>query len=243
MTAKLKTLYELQIIDDKLDHLEELRGDLPRAVNELTYKMAAMKEQIVDKEKEQKKSIAERDKNEEEIEKFKTNQKKFKSQLYQVRNNKEYDALTKEIDHAEDKIKELSGRNRELENAVQKLKAEIEDIQPKLAILKDELKEKETSLKEIIKSNEKEESKLKDYRTKLESQIKRPDYSTYMRIRKAKGGKAIAVVVRSACSGCNNVVPPQRQLEIKQNKRVFSCEYCGRILISSEIAENSNGHK
>jgi uncharacterized protein len=234
---KLKILYQLQLIDDQLDILEELRGDLPNAVNELQNKIKELKEQVVNKEGEQKTSNEKRIDNEDEIEKMKSNQKKFKSQLYQVRNNKEYDALTKEIDHTEDQIKKLETENVALEDIVQKLKSEILDVAPQLETLKIELKAKEAELKEIVKSNEKEEAKLKQKRSEIESQVKKPDLSIYMRIRKAKSGKAVATIKRTACSGCHNVVPPQRQLEIRQNRRLFNCEYCGRILVSAEIAE------
>ena len=94
MYNRLRILYRLQIIDDQLDELEELRGDLPNAVKELEEKISSFKEDISSKEKEQKDSLKKRNRNELEIEKLTENQKKFKSQLYQVRNNKEYDALT-----------------------------------------------------------------------------------------------------------------------------------------------------
>lgn len=237
MYNKLKILYQLQLIDDQLDILEELRGDLPNAVNELQNKIKELKEQMVTKEGERKASNEKRIDNEDEIERLKANQKKFKSQLYQVRNNKEYDALTKEIDHSEDQIKKFETENIALEDTVQKLKSEILDVAPQLETLKVELKAKEAELKEIVKSNEKEEAKLKQKRNEVETQIKKPDLSIYMRIRKAKGGIAVATIKRTACSGCHNVVPPQRQLEIRQNRRLFNCEYCGRILVSAEIAE------
>ena len=236
MHSRLKTLYELQLIDDQLDELEELRGDLPNAVYELQNKIKEQIELMSAKEKEQKSSTEKRIDNEDEIERLKANQKKFKSQLYQVRNNKEYDALTKEIDHTEDQIKKLDSENIALEDTIQKLKSEIQEITPQLDTLKGELKTKEADLKEIVKKNEKEEAKLKQKRTEVETRVKKPDYNVYMRIRKAKGGKAVSTVKRTACSGCHNVVPPQRQLEIRQSRRLFNCEYCGRILVSAEIA-------
>jgi predicted nucleic acid-binding Zn-ribbon protein len=228
----------LQRIDDQLDELEELRGDLPNTVNELQSKIQTIREQTNIKEQEKKNSLEKIKSNEEEIDQLKASQKKFKAQLYQVRNNKEYDALTKEIDHTDEQITRSEAENKALEDLVQKLKNEILEMQPQLEILKSDLKVKEADLKEIIKANEKEESKLRAKRTEIESQVKKPDYSTYMRIRKAKGGMAVATIKRTACSGCHNVVPPQRQLEIRQNKRLYNCEYCGRILVSAEIAEN-----
>jgi hypothetical protein len=234
---RLKVLYQLQTIDDQLDELEELRGDLPNSVRELEEKITLYKEDIKSKEKEQKESLKQRDHNENEIERLKEVQKKFKAQLYQVRNNKEYDALTKEIDHTEEQMKNLETENDRLADRSKSLTQEIEEIKVKLETQKSDLEEKEADLKEIIKVNAKEEAKLLEERKKLEGEVKKPDLSTYERIRKAKKGKAVSTIRRSACSGCHNIVPSQRQLEIRRNNKLFFCEYCGRILVSSEIAE------
>ena len=231
-------LYQLQQIDNQLDELEELRGDLPNMVRELEEKIKSFDGDVETKEKEQRDSIKNRAENEDEIEKLKENQKKFKAQLYQVRNNKEYDALTKEIDHTEEQIIKLEAENNSLADRSKVLTQEIEDITPRLDELSKELKEKEADLKEIIKANEREESKLREERKKMESEVKKNDLSAYMRIRKAKKGLAVSTIKRSACSGCHNIVPSQRQLEIRRNTRLFFCEYCGRILVSSEIAED-----
>ena len=118
------------------------------------------------------------------------------------------------------------------------LTQEIEEINPKLDELKKELKGKEADLKDIVKANEREESKLLEERKKIESEVKKSDLSSYTRIRKAKKGLAVATIKRSACSGCHNIVPSQKQLEIRRNNRLYNCEYCGRILVSSEIAED-----
>ena len=238
MYNRLKIIYQLQIIDDQLDELEELRGDLPKTVEDLEQKINSFKEDIKNMEKEQKESLKTRIKNEKEAEKLAENQKRFKSQLYQVRNNKEYDALTKEIDHTENQIKNLSTENDALADKSKNITERIEEMKPILDELKDELKAKKADLKEIIKANEKEETILQSERKSIENEIKKPDLSAYMRIRKAKKGKAVATIKRSACSGCHNIVPSQRQLEIRQYNRLFYCEYCVRILVSSEIAES-----
>ncbi len=237
MFDRLKILYELQNLDDQLDELEELRGDLPNAVEALEEKIEGLKKEVADKEKGRKESLKKRKENENEVEVLKENQKKFKAQLYQVRNNKEYDALTKEIDHTEEQISKLEIENDSLADESKKLADEIEEISPQLDSLKDELKVKQADLKEIIKGNEKEEVKLRAKRKEIEALTKKADYSAYMRIRKAKKGKAVATIKRSACSGCHNIVPSQRQLEIRRNNRLFFCEYCGRILVSTEIAD------
>lgn len=239
MYERLKIIYQLQLIDDQLDELEELRGDLPNTVKDLEEKIDTVKENISKMEKEQKESLKKRDRNELDIEKLTENQKKFKSQLYQVRNNKEYDALTKEIDHTENQIELLTKENDSLADLSKSLTVQIEEIKPMLDELKQELKENKSDLKEIVKANEKEEARLLNQRKKIESEVKKSDLSAYMRIRKAKKGKAIATIKRSACSGCHNVVPSQRQLEIRQNNKLYLCEYCGRILVSNEIAKQA----
>ena len=237
MYDRLKILYRLQLLDDQLDELEELRGDLPNIVKELENKIKSLNDEIINKEKEQKESVEKRSRNEEEIEVHKENQKKFKTQLYQVRNNKEYDALTKEIDHTEGQITKLETENDTLADLSKKLTVQIEEIKPSLDELTSELKEKEADLKEIVKANEKEEAKLQSERKKIVDGVKKPDLSAYHRIRKAKKGTAVATIRRSAYSGCNNIVPSQRQLEIRKNNKLFFCEYCGRILVSTEISE------
>jgi predicted nucleic acid-binding Zn-ribbon protein len=236
---RLKILYHLQKIDDQLDELEELRGDLPNMVRELEEKINGLVAEIESKTEEQKDSLRKRDDNEDEIAKLKENQKKFKAQLYQVRNNKEYDALTKEIDHTEEQINKLESENDSLADRSKILTQEIEEINPRLDELKKELKEKEADLKDIVKANEREETKLLEERKKIEGEVKKSDLTTYMRIRKAKKGMAVATIKRSACSGCHNIVPSQRQLEIRRNNRLYFCEYCGRILVSAEIAEEA----
>jgi len=239
LIERLSILYELQLIDDQLDELEELRGDLPAAVNELNSQIQMLQEQLATKEAEKKKSLSKRKENDNEVDRLKANLKKFKSQLYQVRNNKEYDALTKEIDHSETGISKLDAESIALEDLIEKLKIEIKEVEPQLDSLTKDLKEKETELKQIIKANEREEAKLNDKREKIASKVKKNDYNTYTRIRKALNGKAVVTINRSACSGCHNVVPSQRQIEIRQSKRIFSCESCGRILVSPDIAEEA----
>lgn len=239
MVNRLKTLYELQLIDNQLDELEELRGDLPLAVNELNGKIKAIKDQITSRENEKKESTEKIISNEAEAEKLSESLTKFKAQLYQVRNNKEYDALTKEIDSSEETIDRFATENKALDQLIQKLEAEIKETSPLLDALHEEMETKEQELKKIIAGNEKEEEQLREKREKVVVNIRKSDYNTYSRIRKACGGKAVVTINRGACTGCHNVVPPQRQLEVKQNKRIYTCESCGRIIVSPFIAEEA----
>jgi predicted nucleic acid-binding Zn-ribbon protein len=233
---RLSTLFELQLIDDELDTLQELRGDLPIEVNNLKSQIQNIKDTVEEKEKQKEEASETIKTNESEIERLNTSLAKFKSQLYQVRNNKEYDALTKEIDHSEEKISTYSEENKEFENTVQTLKAEIEEVTPQLDELIAELEVKEEELKQIIKANEREESKLTEKREVVAEKVRKSDYNTYTRIRKALSGKAVVTISRGACTGCHNVVPPQRQIEIRNSKRLFTCESCGRLLISPNVA-------
>ena len=239
MVEKLKTLYKLQRLDSHLDKLEELRGDLPLAVKALEERLNDMERILEAKQKEKEDSAKKRESNDDEIRTLSENQKKYKSQLYSVRNNKEYDALTKEIDHTDTKIKKMEMENDALADFSKRVENEIEELTPLIDNLKAEMKEKEADLRTIIKANEKEEIKLREIRAKVEVNVKKLDYSQYIRIRKAKKGTAVSVVKRGSCSGCHNVVPAQRQLEIKKNNKLYTCEYCGRILISEDIAKEN----
>jgi len=236
MVSRLVTLFSLQIIDDELDELEELRGDLPLRVNGLNAKIKEIQDQIDEKESIRTESLLKRKDNEDEIERLSNNLKKFKAQLYKVRNNKEYDALTKEIDHSESEIERLRVENNEFELSSERFKNEVAELMPKVQDQSVLLDQNQVELKKIIEENEIEENRLREKREKIATQVKKPDYSVYMRIRKALKGKAIVTINRSACSGCHNIIPAQRQIELRQNKRLFTCESCGRILVSPEIA-------
>ncbi len=237
MVNRLRTLYELQLLDNQLDELEELRGDLPITVGELNRQMQNIKDQVDAKESEKEESNNKRVANDQEAVRLKDSLTKYKAQLYQVRNNKEYDALTKEIDHSEEHIDTLESENKAIETLMEKLKNEIAELTPQLEELELEKTEKEDELKKIIAVNEKEEIKLREKREQVVANIRKSDYNTYTRIRKALRGKAVVSVIRGACTGCHNVVPSQRQIEIRQNKRIYTCESCGRILVSPVIAE------
>lgn len=237
MENRLFVLYQLQHLDDQLDKLEELRGDLPLTVNDLKSKMESSKEiiesKIIEKSEGEQRLIEIK----EELSKIKENIKKYKSQLYQVRNNREYDALTKEIDSTELEEVKLDAEEKAIKSRNDILEIEIEDMKPEYEKLKEELELKNLELDEIIKANQKEEEKIREKREAVADKIKKSDLNNYTRIRKACGGTAIAYVYRNACSACNNVIPSQRQLEIKASKRLYTCESCGRYLVSPEITE------
>jgi len=233
---RLKKLYELQLIDTQLDELESLRGDLPRAVTELQNRLKAEEEILNQKVKEKEDAEGTKTGNLKEMERLNENLNKFKADLYRVRNNKEYDALTKQIDQTEEEIKRLEAHNETILGGSGKMQEDIDEVNARCDELKAELAEKEEELNAIVASNEKEERKLMAVRNEIQEQVKKQDYSDYMRIRKARKGLAVATIRRSACSGCHNIIPSQKQLEIRRNTKIFVCEFCGRILVSAEIA-------
>jgi len=234
---KLRNLYALQLIDSNLDELEELKGDLPSEVRELEARVQDLQTHISNLEQTMRGAFVQRDNADTEILSLKEKVEKYKSQQYQVRNNREYDALTREMDSATATIVKLEKEMEMLEGKAMVAKTDIEAEKLKLGELLKGLEEKQTALAEVSKTTEAEELKFAHEREKLVVRISKPDLVVYERIRKAKKGKAVVPVKRSACGGCYNMVPPQKLLELRQNNILYTCEHCGRIIVSDEIAE------
>ncbi len=234
MKNRLKLLWELQQIDTELDKLDELRGDLPREIAIIENKLNELKEKIQNLRKEKEESIRKREENDEKIVESRANVKKYKAQLLQVKTNREYDALTKEIDYTQELVDKLEQENNTLADLNKKLTQEIEEIEPEIKNFEQELKERSKDLAEIDKKTEKERMVLVQKREEIKAKITRADLSLYNRIRAAKG-KAVVPIRRNACDGCYAAISSQKQLEIRRNDRIYTCESCGRILISAEI--------
>jgi predicted nucleic acid-binding Zn-ribbon protein len=155
---------------------------------------------------------------------------------YQVRNNKEYEALTKEIENLELDIQLAEKRIRENQEKINQKKEQLKEAQSlideKIAILSD----KKAELDEIIKETEEEEKRLNTILKKAMKDVDERYLKAYTRIRNGvSNGLAVVGIVRNACGGCFNNIPPQRQLEIKLHKKILICEYCGRILVDDQI--------
>jgi len=233
---RLKRLYQLQEIDKQLDELESLRGDLPGTVSALEAEMEGQVYSIEEKKKKIEQDKAQKEENESEMIRILDEQKKFRAQLVSVRNNKEYDAMTKQIDRCSEDIQRFEKENAAITDAITSNETDVTESLPRIETKRAELEEKKSHLLEIIQANEVEEQKLRTERAELQKHITPQDFSLYNRIRTAKKGLAVVTIDRDACTGCHNVVPAQRQLEIRRNNRVFNCEYCGRILVSAEIS-------
>jgi len=236
---RLRLLYALQQIDLGLDELQEMKGDLPRIVADLDERVKEKVSTQKNLEELVQGSVVRRDSVDVEILSLKENVEKYKTQQFQVKTNKQYDALSREIDAAQEKILKLQKEMEALEGKAATARQDIGTIGPELEQLRTELAEKNTDLQRVNKEHEEEELKLNHEREKLMVRIDRNDIRAYERIRRAKDGKAVVPVRRNACGGCFKRVPPQTVLELRKNSKIITCEHCGRILVSDEIANNS----
>ena len=239
MEEKLSRLYALQKIDSGLDDLEELKGDLPAMVAELEARATEFERLIQALEETIKQAMIDRDNADVEMLSQGEKVEKYKSQQFEVKTNRQYDALSREIDAAEAKVVELEKSMEIFEGKAAVARDDLKKIKELYEEAQKELTERQVELEEVSKANEDEELRLKHEREKLAVRIDKADLAVYESIRKAKGGRAVVPVKRNACGGCYHVVPPQKLLELRMNNRIFTCENCGRILVSDEIVEKS----
>lgn len=239
MENKLRLLYALQQVDLQLQEIHELKGDLPGIVAELEAKVTEMQTRLKELEKTVKQSRVDRDRADTDILTLAEKVEKYKGQQLQVKSNKQYDALTKEIELAEERTIKLQKEMELLEGRMQLARTDATALEAQIAEISVDFDERKKELKEVNKEHEKEELKFRHEREKLLARIDKDDFDRYLRIQKAKGGTAVVPVKRGACGGCFSRVPPQKMLEIRQNSKLFMCEHCGRILVSDQIAEKS----
>jgi predicted nucleic acid-binding Zn-ribbon protein len=236
-------LYGLQRVDSSLDELHELKGDLPHLVEVLEKKLRDRENQRKALEETVKGSVIRRDQIDLEIVTTKEKIEKYKEQQFQIKTNKQYDALTREIDTSQEKITSLEKEMESVEGKTTVAKSDLEALLPELEELTKELKERQAELDHVNKEHEDEELKLKHEREKLTVRIDKGDLKLYERIRKALGGKAIVPVRRNACGGCFKRVPPQVSVELRKNSKLMTCEHCGRMLVSDEIVQGTSAEE
>ncbi len=234
---KLKALYQLQTTLSGIDEKRALRGELPLEVQDLEDEIAGLTtrmEKIKTEIDEFKKAIAQK---KADITSAESSVERYKKQLDEVKNNREYDTLTKEIEF---QSLEIELCNKKIKEALIKVEEKNADLAEADELIKDRtaaLKEKKEELDEIMQETRDEEEKLKNKASELEGTIEPRLLSSFKRIRKnSRNGLGIVYVQRDACGGCFNKIPPQRQLDIKMHKKVIVCEYCGRIMIDPELA-------
>ncbi|MBK9934299.1 MAG: hypothetical protein IPP61_21455 [Cytophagaceae bacterium] len=233
---KLITLLELQDIDSKLDQLRKLRGDLPEEVKDL-------EDEVIGFETRVQKFQSEIGTFKEEIDKHVANKKdadklilKYKDQQMNVRNNREFDAISKELELQELEIQLSDKRIKEADYRIAMKQADIDDTEAAKAKRMDVLEQKRQELDKLVTESQEEEEKLLKQSEKQAKKVDERLLKAYQRIRGgAKNGLAVVAVDRGACGGCFNVVPPQRQADIMDKQKIIICEHCGRILADADM--------
>jgi predicted nucleic acid-binding Zn-ribbon protein len=234
---KLKSLYELQTLHSEIDRIKTLRGELPLEVKDLEDEVAGLETRI---EKFQETiSACRKDINSynEEIQVSRNKIERYKSQLDDIRNNHEFDKLNKEIEFQDLSIQALEKKIREANNVINRRNDELNQCRENLDDRQKMLVEKKAELNDIVAETKQEEEKLRETVKNLEAVIDPRLLQAFKRIRKnARNGLAVVYIQRGACGGCFNRIPPQRQLDIKMQKKIIVCEYCGRIMVDPQLA-------
>lgn len=234
---RLSSLYKLQTIYSKIDRIKQIRGDLPLEVKDIDDNIAGLKTRLDNYQAEidelKKRLVSENAK----IEEAKSKIKQYKEQIDNVRNNREYDNLSKEIEFQTLEIELSEKHKNEYNRIIEDRENEIKLTRDALEDQKHILEEKKGELEEIVSETRQDEERLRMEAKKLEPSIDERTLNAYKRIRQsARNGLGIVYIQRDACGGCFNRIPPQKQLEIKMHKKIIVCEYCGRILIDPVLA-------
>lgn len=233
---KLKTLYNLQLKMSEVDKIKILRGELPLEVADLDDEIAGLKTRVGKYESDQKEFETAVAQQKQKIQDCTLKIEKYKEQLDNVRNNREYDHLSKEIEFETLEIELAEKRIKEFTQNVKALKEQIEKSKTFLDERSADLKQKKEELDEIITETKQQEEQLREEIKTIEAETDPRLLQAFKRIRKsARNGLALVAIERGACGGCFNKIPPQKQMDIKLGKKVIVCEYCGRIMIDPEL--------
>ncbi len=235
--SRLKSLYELQTILSQIDRIKTVRGELPLEVRDLEDHIEGLNTRIAnyreDIEELRKKTNIEKEKINESKNKIDT----YKVQIDNVRNNREFDLLSKEIEFQTLEIELCEKHINEYTRVIDNKQAEIAATEETLSDKQHILTEKKAELEEIVSETKQEEERLREQAKALEPKVDARTLAAFKRIRKnARNGLGIVYIQRDACGGCFNRIPPQKQMEIKMHKKIIVCEYCGRIMIDPELA-------
>jgi predicted nucleic acid-binding Zn-ribbon protein len=235
---KLTALYDLQQVDTDIDKIKILRGELPLEVQDLEDEIEGLETRVGNFEAEVKTLQEAISKKNNEVANAQALIKKYEEQQNNVRNNREFDSLSKEIEFQTLEIELAEKRKKEFTEQVEEKEVLIADSTVVLDERKDDLTNKKSELDEIISDTKKEEEILDKKRDNIENMIEPRLYTAYDKIRNnARNGLAVVTVERDACGGCFNKIPPQRQLDIASRKKIIVCEYCGRILVNTDKEE------
>ncbi len=238
---KLKAIYDLQKVNSKIDGIKALRGELPLEVQDMEDEIVGLNTRLenFDAELDELQKMISGKKV--EIENSKTKIERYTEQQNNVRNNREFDNLSKEIEFQTLEIELSEKRIREFSASLESKKLEKEQSANRLSERNLDLEQKKGELDEIIAETKQEEEKLRERAKKIESMVEPRLVAAFKRIRKsARNGLAVVSVERDACGGCFNKIPAQRQLDIRSRKKIIVCEYCGRILVDPDLANDNS---
>lgn len=239
MDEKLRTLYQIQLKDMAIDKIHLQRGELPLEVQDMEDEIEGLKTRISNAEAEIGALTAKQAEYRHSIAEAGMLIEKYTKQQDNVKNNREYESLSKEIEYQTLEQEVCEKRIGECEKNLAAQKKEIEETKSRLAIFEANLEEKKKELETIIEETAAAEEKLLAEKASLEEKLDERILVAYERVRgAAKNHLAVVPIERDACGGCFNQIPPQRKLDVMQGKKIIVCEYCGRILVNPDYKED-----
>lgn len=235
VAEKLDALYELQKIDSEIDRIRTVRGELPLEVQDLEDELIGLETRLKKLQEEIKDMDQEASDRKNAMKESEAAILKYKEQQNNVRNNREFESLDKEIEFQNLEIKLHDKRIKEAKFNISNKKEVLEEAKARLELRKGDLAAKKSELDEIVGETQKDEDTLVEKSEKAKESIDERLVLAYNRLREnAKNGLAVVPVDRDSCGGCFNKIPPQRQLDIQSKRKVIVCEHCGRILVPNE---------
>ena len=237
MQDKILALYELQKIDSKIDEIDKIKGELPLEVQDLEDEIAGLKTRVenIKAEIEELNTLTKQRNREKDQAKIMIS--KYTEQQNNVRNNREFDAITKEIEYQELEIELAEKRLKEYAAGIKAKKLQLEEAENLSKERAADLAAKEAELESIEVETAPQVAEYEAQRERVLARIDERLLAAYERIRRnVRNGLAVVTVKRDACGGCFNRIPPQRQVDIRQGKKIIVCEYCGRILVADPEA-------
>lgn len=237
MKGNLTGLVDLQKVDKELQALEALKGDLPQQVGKLRNELNAAKETYGSQRNELTEIKKTKALREVELQDFQVKAKKYREQLYAVTSNREYDAITTEIDAVDAKISDVEDEVLQFIEDEEILEQELANAEPEITALEENLDKTEKELNEKIQATEKEYEAFRRQRDEISESVERRVLYQYERIRKGIGNSVVAEIMNNACGSCFSSIPPQKQLEVRTMTQLIFCESCGRILVYTRKRE------
>ena len=235
VAEKLDALFELQKIDSEIDRIRTVRGELPLEVQDLEDELVGLETRLKNIQDEIKSAEQEALDRKNAMKDAEAAILKYKDQQNNVRNNREFESLDKEIEFQTLEIKLHEKRIKESKFGLSNMKEKLEDAKTRFELRKGDLASKKAELDEIVNETKKDEDSLLEKSNKAKSLIDSRLVTAYTRLRQnAKNGLAVVPIDRDSCGGCFNTIPPQRQLDIQSKRKVIVCEHCGRILVPTE---------